>query len=194
MSKAGRPVKYRKLYNLYKKSYQKETEKLLKAGERPKEDLFTYRDFKTVLEGKRTGFIERTGTSPRRSRIITRITQTQIYGNYVSPSQLKEYKEYELEKTQRELEELKAMASQANQIVMNAKGQERLDAIEISAKYKDDIARKEEELKELRMATSSEMRLKLQDYLKDIYKDLKTKGYTSKEAGKWISQNVFGSD
>ena len=192
MSKsAGRPVKYRKLFSQYKKTYAKEVARLMKLGEAPKGEQLSYRGFKTVLEGERESIIERKGSSPRRSRIIYRVVQKDIFGNVVSQKQIKEYREMRAEQLKNEIENLR---SEAAQIVDKAKKENRLDAIEIEAKYRNDLEKKEEELKKLQKSNATELRLELDEYLKELYKKLKSEGYVPKEAGKWISQNVFGSD
>ena len=192
MSKsAGRPVKYRKLFSQYKKTYAKEVARLMKLGEAPKGEQLSYRGFKTVLEGERESIIERKGSSPRRSRIIYRVVQKDVFGNVVSQKQIKEYREMRAEQLKNEIENLR---SEAAQIVDKAKKENRLDAIEIEAKYRNDLEKKEEELKKLQKSNATELRLELDEYLKELYKKLKSEGYVPKEAGKWISQNVFGSD
>ena len=192
MSKqAGRPVKYRKLFNQYKKTYAKEVARLMKLGEAPKSEQLSYRGFKTVLEGERESLIERKGSSPRRSRIISIVVQKDVFGNVVSRKQIKEYREMRAEQLKNEIENLR---NQAAQIVDKARKENRLDAIEIEAKYRNDLEKKEEELRKLQESNATELRLELDEYLKDLYKKLKSKGYVPKEAGKWISQNVFGSD
>ena len=192
MSKsAGRPVKYRKLFSQYKKTYAKEVARLMKLGEAPKDEQLSYRGFKTVLEGERESIIERKGSSPRRSRIIYRVVQKDIFGNVVSQKQIKEYREMRAEQLKNEIENLR---SEAAQIVDKAKKENRLDTIEIEAKYRNDLEKKEEELKKLQKSNATELRLELDEYLKELYKKLKSEGYVPKEAGKWISQNVFGSD
>lgn len=192
MSKsAGRPVKYRKLFNQYKKTYAKEVTRLMKLGEAPKSEQLSYRDFKTVLEGERESIIERKGSSPRRSRIISRVVQKDVFGNVVSQKQIKEYREMRAEQLKNEIENLRREAAQ---IVDKARKENRLDAIEIEAKYRNDLEKKEEELRKLQKSNATELRLELDEYLKDLYKKLKSEGYVPKEAGKWISQNVFGSD
>ena len=192
MSKqAGRPVKYRKLFNQYKKTYAKEVARLMKLGEAPKGEQLSYRGFKTVLEGERESIIERKGSSPRRSRIISRVVQKDIFGNVVSQKQIKEYREMRAEQLKNEIENLR---SEAAQIVDKARKENRLDAIEIEAKYRNDLEKKEEELKKLQKSNATELRFELDEYLKDLYKKLKSEGYVPTEAGKWISQNVFGSD
>ena len=192
MSKqAGRPVKYRKLFNQYKKTYAKEVARLMKLGETPRSEQLSYRGFKTVIEGERESIIERKGSSPRRSRIISRVVQKDVFGNVVSQKQIKEYREMRAEQLKNEIENLR---SEAAQIVDKAKKENRLDAIEIEAKYRNDLEKKEEELKKLQKSNATELRLELDEYLKDLYKKLKSEGYVPKEAGKWISQNVFGSD
>ena len=192
MSKqAGRPVKYRKLFNQYKKSYAKEVARLMKLGEAPKSEQLSYRDFKTVLEGERESIIERKGSSPRRSRIISRVVQKDVFGNVVSRKQINEYREMRAEQLKNEIENLR---NEAAQIVDKAKKENRLDAIEIEAKYRNDLERKEEELEKLQKSNATELRLELDEYLKELYQKLKKEGYIPKEAGKWISQNVFGSD
>lgn len=192
MSKqAGRPVKYRKLFNQYKKAYAKEVARLMKLGEAPKGEQLSYRGFKTVLEGERESIIERKGSSPRRSRIISRVVQKDVFGNVVSQKQIKEYREMRAEQLKNEIENLR---SEASQIVDKAKKENRLDAIEIEAKYRNDLEKKEEELKKLQKSNATELRLELDEYLKELYQKLKKEGYIPKEAGKWISQNVFGSN
>ena len=192
MSKqAGRPVKYRKLFNQYKKTYAKEVARLMKLGEAPKSEQLSYRGFKTVLEGERESLIERKGSSPRRSRIISRVVQKDVFGNLVSQKQIKEYREMRAEQLKNEIENLR---SEAAKIVDKARKENRLDAIEIEAKYRNDLEKKEEELRKLKKSNATELRLELDEYLKDLYKKLKSEGYVPKEAGKWISQNVFGSD
>lgn len=192
MSKStGRPVKYRKLFNLYKKTYAKEVARLMKLGEAPKSEQLSYRGFKTVLEGERESIIEKKGSSPRRSRIISRVVQKDVFGNVVSQKQIKEYREMRAEQLKNEIENLR---SEAAQIVDKAKKENRLDAIEIETKYRNDLEKKEEELKKLQKSNVTELRLELDEYLKDLYKKLKSEGYIPKEAGKWISQNVFGSN
>ena len=192
MSKqAGRPVKYRKLFNQYKKTYAKELARLMKLGEDPKSEQLSYRGFKTVLEGERESLIERKGSSPRRSRIISRVVQKDVFGNVVSQKQIKEYREMRAEQLKNEIDNLR---SEAAQIVDKARKENRLDAIEIEAKYRNDLEKKEEELRKLQKSNATELRLELDEYLKDLYKKLKSEGYVPKEAGKWISQNVFGSD
>ena len=192
MSKqAGRPVKYRKLFNQYKKTYAKEVARLMKLGEAPKSEQLSYRGFKTVLEGERESLIERKGSSPRRSRIISRVVQKDVFGNLVSQKQIKEYREMRAEQLKNEIENLR---SEAAQIVDKARKENRLGAIEIEAKYRNDLEKKEEELRKLKKSNATELRLELDEYLKDLYKKLKSEGYVPKEAGKWISQNVFGSD
>ena len=192
MSKsAGRPVKYRKLFSQYKKTYAKEVARLMKLGEAPKGEQLSYRGFKTVLEGERESIIERKGSSPRRSRIIYRVVQKDVFGNVVSQKQIKEYREMRAEQLKNEIENLR---SEAAQIVDKAKKENRLDTIEIEAKYRNDLEKKEEELKKLQKSNATELRLELDEYLKELYKKLKSEGYVPKEAGKWISQNVFGSD
>ena len=192
MSKsAGRPVKYRKLFSQYKKTYAKEVARLMKLGEAPKGEQLSYRGFKTVLEGERESIIERKGSSPRRSRIIYRVVQKDVFGNVVSQKQIKEYREMRAEQLKNEIENLR---SEAAQIDDKAKKENRLDAIEIEAKYRNDLEKKEEELKKLQKSNATELRLELDEYLKELYKKLKSEGYVPKEAGKWISQNVFGSD
>ena len=192
MSKqAGRPVKYRKLFNQYKKTYAKEVARLMKLGEAPKGEQLSYRDFKTVLEGERESIIERKGSSPRRSRIISRVVQKDVFGNVVSQKQIKEYREMRAEQLKNEIENLR---SESAQIVDKARKENRLDAIEIEAKYRNDLEKKEEELKKLQKSNATELRLELDEYLKELYKKLKSEGYVPTEAGKWISQNVFGSD
>lgn len=192
MSKqAGRPVKYRKLFNEYKKTYAKEVARLMKLGEAPKSEQLSYRGFKTVLEGERESIIERKGSSPRRSRIISRVVQKDVFGNVVSQKQIKEYREMRSEQLKNEIENLR---SEASQIVDKVRKDNRLDTIEIEAKYRNDLEKKEEELKKLQKSNATELRLELDEYLKDLYKKLKSEGYVSKEAGKWISQNVFGSN
>lgn len=192
MSKqVGRPVKYRKLFNQYKKAYAKEVTRLMKLGEAPKGEQLSYRGFKTVLEGERESIIERKGSSPRRSRIISRVVQKDVFGNVVSQKQIKEYREMRAEQLKNEIENLR---SEAAQIVDKARKENRLDAIEIEAKYRNDLEKKEEELKKLQKSNATELRLELDEYLKDLYKKLKSEGYVPKEAGKWISQNVFGSN
>ena len=187
----GRPVKYRKLFNQYKKTYAKEAARLMKLGEAPKSEQLSYRDFKTVLEGERESIIERKGSSPRRSRIISRVIQKDVFGNVISKKQIKEYREMRAEQLKNEIENLR---NEAAQIVDKARKENRLDAIEIEAKYRNDLEKKEEELKKLQKSNATELRLELDEYLKDLYKKLKSEGYIPKEAGKWISQNVFGSD
>lgn len=192
MSKqAGRPVKYRKLFNQYKKTYAKEVARLMKLGEAPKSEQLSYRGFKTVLEGERESIIERKGSSPRRSRIISRVVQKDVFGNVVSQKQIKEYREMRAEQLKNEIENLR---SEAAQIVDKTRKENRLDTIEIEAKYRNDLEKKEEELKKLQKSNATELRLELDEYLKDLYKKLKSEGYVPKEAGKWISQNVFGSN
>ena len=192
MSKqVGRPVKYRKLFNQYKKTYAKEVARLMKLGEAPKSEQLSYRGFKTVLEGERESIIERKGSSPRRSRIISRVVQKDIFGNVISQKQIKEYREMRAEQLKNEIENLR---NEAAQIVDKARKENRLDAIEIEAKYRNDLEKKEEELKKLQKSNATELRLELDEYLKELYKKLKSEGYVPKEAGKWISQNVFGSD
>lgn len=192
MSKqAGRPVKYRKLFNQYKKAYAKEVARLMKLGEAPKSEQLSYRGFKTVLEGERENIIERKGSSPRRSRIISRVVQKDVFGNVVSRKQINEYREMRAEQLKNEIENLR---NEAAQIVDKAKKENRLDAIEIEAKYRNDLERKEEELEKLQKSNATELRLELDEYLKELYQKLKKEGYITKEAGKWISQNVFGSD
>lgn len=192
MSKqAGRPVKYRKLFNQYKKTYAKEVARLMKLGEAPKSEQLSYRGFKTVLEGERESIIERKGSSPRRSRIISRVVQKDVFGNVVSRKQINEYREMRAEQLKNEIENLR---NEAAQIVDKAKKENRLDAIEIEAKYRNDLERKEEELEKLQKSNATELRLELDEYLKELYQKLKKEGYIPKEAGKWISQNVFGSD
>lgn len=192
MSKqAGRPVKYRKLFNQYKKTYAKEAARLMKLGEAPKSEQLSYRGFKTVLEGERESIIERKGSSPRRSRIISRVVQKDVFGNVVSRKQINEYREMRAEQLKNEIENLR---NEAAQIVDKAKKENRLDAIEIEAKYRNDLDRKEEELEKLQKSNATELRLELDEYLKELYQKLKKEGYIPKEAGKWISQNVFGSD
>lgn len=192
MSKqVGRPVKYRKLFNQYKRTYAKEVARLMKLGEAPKSEQLSYRGFKTVLEGERESIIERKGSSPRRSRIISRVVQKDIFGNVVSQKQIKEYREMRAEQLKNEIENLR---NEAAQIVDKARKENRLDAIEIEAKYRNDLEKKEEELKKLQKSNATELRLELDEYLKELYKKLKSEGYVPKEAGKWISQNVFGSD
>ena len=192
MSKqVGRPVKYRKLFNQYKKTYAKEVARLMKLGEAPKSEQLSYRGFKTVLEGERESIIERKGSSPRRSKIISRVVQKDIFGNVVSQKQIKEYREMRAEQLKNEIENLR---NEAAQIVDKARKENRLDAIEIEAKYRNDLEKKEEELKKLQKSNATELRLELDEYLKELYKKLKSEGYVPKEAGKWISQNVFGSD
>ena len=192
MSKqAGRPVKYRKLFNQYKKTYAKEVARLMKLGEAPKSEQLSYRGFKTVLEGERENLIERKGSSPRRSRIISRVVQKDVFGNVVSRKQIKEYREMRAEQLKNEIENLR---SEAAQIVDKARKENRLDAIEIEAKYRNDLEKKEEKLRKLQKSNATELRLELDEYLKEFYKKLKSEGYVPKEAGKWISQNVFGSD
>lgn len=192
MSKqAGRPVKYRKLFNQYKKTYAKEVARLMKLGEAPKGEQLSYRGFKTVLEGERESIIERKGSSPRRSRIISRVVQKDIFGNVVSQKQIKEYREMRAEQLKNEIENLR---NEAAQIVDKARKENRLDTIEIEAKYRNDLEKKEEELKKLQKSNATELRLELDEYLKELYKKLKSEGYVPKEAGKWISQNVFGSN
>ena len=85
------------------------------------------------------------------------------------------------------------MKSEAASLVEKAKLENKLDSIEIQAKIKD-IEEQQAQLDKLKEANAAELRLMLADYLKELYKDLKDTGYTPKEAGKWISQNVFGSD
>ena len=189
--KVGRPVKYRKLFNEYKKRYQKELAKALKAGEEPKYEQMTFRDFKVELEGKRAKSIEHGKTPQRRSRITTKLALADIYGSSYSQKQLKSFREAREEQLTNELNKLK---DEAAQIVAQAKKENRLDQIEIEAKYRNDIAQKEKELELLKKTNATELRYLLKDFLKEIYHDLKKKGYTSTEAGKWISQNVFGSD
>lgn len=192
MSKqAGRPVKYRKLFNQYKKTYAKEVARLMKLGEAPKSEQLSYRGFKTVLEGERESIIERKGSSPRRSRIISRVVQKDVFGNVVSRKQINEYREMRAEQLKNEIENLR---NEAAQIVDKAKKENRLDAIEIEAKYRNDLDRKEEELEKLQKSNATELRLELDEYLKELYQKLKKEGYIPKEAGKWISQNVFGSN
>ena len=192
MSKqVGRPVKYRKLFNQYKKTYDKEVARLMKLGEAPKSEQLSYRAFKTVLEGERESIIERKGSSPRRSRIISRVVQKDIFGNVVSQKQIKEYREMRSEQLKNEIENLR---NEAAQIVDKARKENRLDAIEIEAKYRNELEKKEEELKKLQKSNATELRLELDEYLKELYKKLKSEGYVPKEAGKWISQNVFGSN
>lgn len=192
MSKqVGRPVKYRKLFNQYKKAYAKEVARLMKLGEAPKSEQLSYRGFKTVLEGERESIIERKGSSPRRSRIISRVVQKDVFGNVVSRKQIKEFREMRAEQLKNEIENLR---NEAAQIVDKAKKENRLDAIEIEAKYRNDLERKEEELEKLQKSNAAELRLELDEYLKELYQKLKKEGYIPKEAGKWISQNVFGSD
>ena len=192
MSKqVGRPVKYRKLFNQYKKTYAKEVARLMKLGEAPKSEQLSYRGFKTVLEGERESIIERKGSSPRRSKIISRVVQKDIFGNVISQKQIKEYREMRAEQLKNEIENLR---NEAAQIVDKARKENRLDAIEIEAKYRNDLEKKEEELKKLQKSNATELRLELDEYLKELYKKLKSEGYVPKEAGKWISQNVFGSD
>lgn len=192
MSKqAGRPVKYRKLFNQYKKTYAKQVARLMKLGEAPKSEQLSYRGFKTVLEGERESLIDRKGSSPRRSRIISRVVQKDVFGNVVSRKQIKEYREMRAEQLKNEIENLR---SEAAQIVDKARKENRLDAIEIEAKYRNDLEKKEEELRKLQKSNATELRFELDEYLKDLYKKLKSEGYVPKEAGKWISQNVFGSD
>ena len=192
MSKqVGRPVKYRKLFNQYKMTYAKEVARLMKLGEAPKSEQLSYRDFKTVIEGERESIIERKGSSPRRSRIISRVVQKDIFGNVVSQKQINEYREMRAEQLKNEIENLR---NEAAQIVDKARKENRLDAIEIEAKYRNDLEKKEEELKKLQKSNATELRLELDEYLKELYKKLKSEGYVPKEAGKWISQNVFGSD
>lgn len=188
---AGRPVKYRKLFNQYKKAYAKEVARLIKLGEAPKGEQLSYRGFKTVLEGERESIIERKGSSPRRSRIISRVVQKDVFGNVVSRKQISEYREMRAEQLKNEIENLR---NEAAQIVDKAKKENRLDAIEIEAKYRNDLERKEEELEKLQKSNATELRLELDEYLKELYQKLKKEGYIPKEAGKWISQNVFGSD
>ena len=187
----GRPVKYRKLFNQYKKTYAKEVARLMKLGEAPKSEQLSYRGFKTVLEGERESLIERKGSSPRRSRIISIVVQKDVFGNVVSRKQIKEYREMRAEQLKNEIENLR---NQAAQIVDKARKENRLDAIEIEDKYSNDLEKKEEELRKLQESNATELRLELDEYLKDLYKKLKSEGYVPKEAGKWISQNVFGSD
>lgn len=189
--KAGRPVKYRKLFNQYKKTYAKEVARLMKLGEAPKGEQLSYRGFKTVLEGERESIIERKGSSPRRSRIISRVVQKDVFGNVVSQKQIKEYREMRAEQLKNEIENLR---NEAAQIVDKARKENRLDTIEIEAKYRNDLEKKEEELKKLQKSNATELRLELDEYLKELYKKLKSEGYVPKEAGKWISQNVFGSN
>lgn len=192
MSKqTGRPVKYRKLFNQYKKTYAKEVARLMKLGEAPKGEQLSYRGFKTVIEGERESIIERKGSAPRRSRIISRVVQKDVFGNVVSQKQIKEYREMRSEQLKNEIENLR---NEAAQIVDKARKENRLDAIEIEAKYRNDLEKKEEELKKLQKSNATELRLELDEYLKDLYKKLKSEGYVPKEAGKWISQNVFGSN
>lgn len=192
MSKqVGRPVKYRKLFNQYKKAYAKEVARLMKLGEAPKSEQLSYRGFKTILEGERESIIERKGSSPRRSRIISRVVQKDVFGNVVSRKQIKEFREMRAEQLKNEIENLR---NEAAQIVDKAKKENRLDAIEIEAKYRNDLERKEEELEKLQKSNAAELRLELDEYLKELYQKLKKEGYIPKEAGKWISQNVFGSD
>lgn len=192
MSKqVGRPVKYRKLFNQYKKAYAKEVARLMKLGEAPKGEQLSYRGFKTVLEGERESIIERKGSSPRRSRIISRVVQKDVFGNVVSQKQIKEYREMRAEQLKNEIENLR---NEAAQIVDKARKENRLDTIEIEAKYRNDLEKKEEELKKLQKSNATELRLELDEYLKELYKKLKSEGYVPKEAGKWISQNVFGSN
>ena len=192
MSKqAGRPVKYRKLFNQYKKTYAKEVARLMKLGEAPKSEQLSYRGFKTVLEGERESIIERKGSSPRRSRIISRVVQKDVFGNVVSRKQINEYREMRAEQLKNEIENLR---NEAAQIVDKARKENRLDTIEIEAKYRNDLERKEEELEKLQKSNATELRLELDEYLKELYQKLKKEGYIPKEAGKWISQNVFGSD
>lgn len=192
MSKqAGRTVKYRKLFNQYKKRYAKEVARLMKLGEAPKSEQLSYRGFKTVLEGERESIIERKGSSPRRSRIISRVVQKDVFGNVVSRKQINEYREMRAEQLKNEIENLR---NEAAQIVDKAKKENRLDAIEIEAKYRNDLERKEEKLEKLQKSNATELRLELDEYLKELYQKLKKEGYIPKEAGKWISQNVFGSD
>ena len=188
---AGRPVKYRKLFNQYKKAYAKEVARLMKLGEAPKGEQLSYRGFKTVLEGERENIIERKGSSPRRSRIISRVVQKDVFGNVVSRKQINEYREMRAEQLKNEIENLR---NEAAQIVDKAKKENRLDAIEIEAKYRNDLDRKEEELEKLQKSNATELRLELDEYLKELYQKLKKEGYIPTEAGKWISQNVFGSD
>ena len=188
--KSGRPVKYRKLFNQYKNTYAKEVDRLMKLGEVPKGEQLSYRSFKTVLEGERESIIERKGSSPRRSRIISRVVQKDVFGNVVSQKQIKEYREMRSEQLKNEIESIR---NEAAQIVDKARKENRLDTIEIEAKYRNDLEKKEEELKKLQKSNATELRLELDEYLKDLYKKLKNEGYAPKEAGKWISQNVFGS-
>ena len=87
----GRPIEYRKLYKEYKIAYQKQVEKLMKKGESPKEKMSTFRNFATSLEGQRTRLIEDRKTAPRRSRIITRVVQSQVFGGIFNAGQIKEF-------------------------------------------------------------------------------------------------------
>ena len=114
-----------------------------------------------------------------------------VFGNVVSQRQIKEYREMRAEQLKNEIDNLR---SEAAQIVDKARKENRLDTIEIEAKYRNDLEKKEEELRKLQKSNATELRLELDEYLKDLYKKLKSEGYVPKEAGKWISQNVFGSD
>ena len=186
----GRPIEYRKLYKEYKIAYQKQVEKLMKKGESPKEKMSTFRNFATSLEGQRTRLIEDRKKAPRRSRIITRVVQSQVFGGIFNAGQIKEF-----EKTRKEelLNKIETLKNEAAALVEKAKLENKLDTIEIQAKIKD-IEEQQAQLDKLKEANAAELRLMLADYLKDLYKDLKDTGYTPTEAGKWISQNVFGSD
>ena len=186
----GRPIKYRKLYKEYKIAYQKQVEKLMKKGESPKEKMSTFRNFATSLEGQRTRLIEDRKTAPRRSRIITRVVQSQVFGGIFNAGQVKEFEKAREEELLNKIENLK---NEAARLVEKAKLENDLDSIEVKAKVKE-LEEQQAQLEKLKKANAAELRLMLADYLKDLYKDLKDTGYTPTEAGKWISQNVFGSD
>ena len=186
----GRPIEYRKLYKEYKIAYQKQVEKLMKKGESPKEKMSTFRNFATSLEGQRTRLIEDRKTAPRRSRIITRVVQSQVFGGIFNAGQVKEFEKAREEELLNKIENLK---NEASRLVEKSKLENELDSIEVKAKVKE-LEEQQAQLEKLKKANAAELRLMLADYLKDLYKDLKDTGYTPTEAGKWISQNVFGSD
>ena len=162
----GRPIKYRKLYKEYKIAYQKQVEKLMKKGESPKEKMSTFRNFATALEGQRSRIIEDRKTAPRRSRIITRVVQSQVFGGIFNAGQIKEF-----EKTRKEelLNKIETLKSEAAALVEKAKLENKLDSIEIQAKIKD-IEEQQAQLDKLKEANAAELRLMLADYLKDLYK------------------------
>ena len=130
----GRPIEYRKLYKEYKIAYQKQVEKLMKKGESPKEKMSTFRNFATSLEGQRTRLIEDRKKAPRRSRIITRVVQSQVFGGIFNAGQIKEF-----EKTRKEelLNKIEALKNEAAALVEKANLENKLDTIEIQAKIKD---------------------------------------------------------